>query len=77
MTPWAVNVHCRVPQLAERRCPQNPKRLAIECTELHHTGGASNRSLWSVLLRDAEVLDFPGVVGVWLDSSSSLRKKVT
>jgi len=35
----------------------------LECIELHHTGG-SDRSLESILLRDADALDFLGVVGV-------------
>ena len=40
----------------------------LECIALHHTGGL-NRSIESILLSDADALDFLGVVGVLRDVS--------
>jgi uncharacterized protein len=65
--------------LTERACPQPLKELVLECIALHHSG-AGNRSLESILLRDADALDFLGVVGVLRDFSKSprdLRKAFT
>ncbi len=60
------------PFLAERNCPEEMKALILECIALHHTGG-SDRSLEAILLRDADVLDFLGVVGVLRDFSKNPR----
>ena len=38
----------------------------LECIEQHHQGGA-NRRIESILLSDADALDFLGVVGVLRD----------
>jgi uncharacterized protein len=58
--------------LSERNCPEDLKSLILECIQLHHTGG-SERSLESILLRDADVLDFLGVVGIMRDVSKNPR----
>ena len=65
--------------LTERGCPQALKDLVLECIELHHVGGANevggaNRSLESILLRDADILDFLGIVGVLRDFSKNARE---
>ena len=54
--------------LTERSCPAKLKTLVLECIEFHHTGG-DQRSLESTLLREADILDFLGVVGVLRDFS--------
>lgn len=46
--------------------------LVLECIEHHHSGD-SDRSLEAILLRDADVLDFLGVVGVLRDFSKNPR----
>jgi uncharacterized protein len=58
--------------LSERNCAEDLKSLILECIELHHTAG-SERSLESILLRDADVLDFLGVVGIMRDVSKNSR----
>jgi uncharacterized protein len=58
--------------LTERAYPQALKQSVLECIELHHTGG-EERSLESILLRDADALDFLGVVGVLRDFSKNAR----
>jgi uncharacterized protein len=58
--------------LSERECPEELKALILECIALHHSGG-SERSVESILLRDADVLDFLGVVGVMRDFSKNPR----
>ena len=58
--------------LAERSLPSDFQTLVLECIALHHTGG-SERSIESILLRDADVLDFLGVVGVLRDFSKNAR----
>ncbi len=58
--------------LTERGCPAKRKALVLECIELHHAGG-TQRSLESILLRDADVLDFLGSVGVLRDFSKNAR----
>jgi len=58
--------------LTERACPQDLKALVLECIALHHTAG-SDRSLEATLLRDADALDFLGVVGVLRDFSKNPR----
>lgn len=58
--------------LSERGCPDELKTLVLECIELHHTAG-SDRSLESILLRDADALDFLGVVGILRDFSKNPR----
>ncbi len=60
------------PYLTQRGCPAELKSLVLECIELHHTAG-SERSLESILLRDADVLDFLGVVGILRDFSKNPR----
>jgi uncharacterized protein len=62
--------------LTEIGCPDNLIRLVLECIKLHHSGGL-NRSIESILLSDADALDFLGVVGVLRDFSKNpkdLRK---
>lgn len=62
--------------LIERQVPQDFADLVLECIRLHHEAG-SNRSMEAILLRDADVLDFLGVVGVLRDFSKNpkdLRK---
>lgn len=58
--------------LSEHNCPEDLKSLILECIQLHHTAG-SERSLESVLLRDADVLDFLGVMGIMRDVSKNPR----
>lgn len=58
--------------LTERACSEALKRLVLECIEWHHTGG-DNRSVESILLRDADVLDFLGIVGILRDFSKNAR----
>jgi len=48
--------------LAERDCPEGLKELVLECIQ-HHHGGDPNRSIESILLADADILDLLGVVG--------------
>ncbi len=66
------SVQVAEPFLAERQCPAALKELVLECIALHHTGG-SDRSLEAILLRDADVLDFLGVVGILRDFSKNPR----
>ncbi len=58
--------------LAERGCPEDLMALVLECIEFHHSGDP-NRSLESILLSDADALDFLGVVGVLRDFSRHPR----
>lgn len=58
--------------LTERGCPDDLKALILECIALHHRTGA-DRSLEATLLRDADALDFLGVVGVLRDFSKNPR----
>lgn len=80
--PWAQPEvdHClravqvADPFLSERGCPDGFKDLVLECILLHHTQGTgSDRSIESVLLRDADALDFLGVVGVLRNFSMNPR----
>ncbi len=66
------SVQVAEPFLAERGCPAALKELVLGCIALHHTGGA-DRSPEAVLLRDADVLDFLGVVGILRDFSKNPR----
>jgi uncharacterized protein len=59
--------------LTDRGFPEEMKALVLECIELHHKGG-SDRSLESILLRDADALDFLGVVGVLRDFSKNPKE---
>ena len=52
------------PFLGERDCPAEQQALILECIQLHHQAGSQGRSIESILLRDADALDFLGVVGV-------------
>ena len=79
-SPWAekgVDHALRSRQVAEdflarRGCPEQLKAVVLECIEFHHTGG-EQRSLEAVLLHDADILDFLGVVGVLRDFSKNAR----
>jgi uncharacterized protein len=59
--------------LAERGTADDLTVLVLECIEYHHGDGAQ-RSIESVLLRDADALDFLGVVGVLRDFSKNPRE---
>jgi len=79
-SPWAqegVDHAARSRQVAEtflleRDCPRDLLELVLECIEFHHSGGL-NRSIESILLSDADALDFLGVVGVLRDFSKNPR----
>jgi HD superfamily phosphodiesterase len=58
--------------LTARDCPAHLKALVLECIALHHTAGA-DRSLEAILMRDADSLDFLGVVGAVRDFSKNPR----
>lgn len=49
--------------LGERRCPEALLVRVLECIEFHHRGGPG-RSIESILITDADILDFLGVVGI-------------
>jgi uncharacterized protein len=78
--PWAqkgVDHVVRSGQVAEEyltahNCPPDLKALILECIALHHKAG-SDRSPEATLLRDADGLDFLGVVGVLRDFSKNPR----
>jgi uncharacterized protein len=78
--PWAekdVDHAVRSRQVAQvflmqNGCPAELKALVLECIEFHHAGG-SQLSLESILLREADILDFLGVVGVLRDFSKNAR----
>ena len=59
--------------LTERGFQDEVTARVLECIELHHTAG-SDRCLESVLLRDADALDFLGVVGVLRNFSMNPRE---
>jgi len=64
--------------LRERGCPEEFSANVVACIRLHHLCGL-DRSLESVLLSDADILDFLGVVGVLRDFSKNpkeMRKAV-
>jgi uncharacterized protein len=79
-SPWAqkdIDHALRSRQVAEeylskKDCPPKLTELILECIELHHTAG-DQRSLESLLLRDADILDFLGPVGVLRDVSKNTR----
>jgi uncharacterized protein len=52
--------------LAEREYPAEFNARVLECIEFHHNGNPK-RSIESILLSDADALDFLGVVGVLRD----------
>lgn len=56
--------------LQERSFPEQFIEHVLECIVLHHSGGP-HRSLESILLSDADALDFLGVVGVLRDFSKN------
>lgn len=58
--------------LAAHGCAPDLQALVLECIALHHTAGA-DRSLEAVLLRDADALDFLGVIGALRDFSKNPR----
>lgn len=80
-TPWAqkdvdhAGRSCQVADdfLTGKNYPQPLKELVLECIALHHSG-VGNRSFESILLRDADILDFLGVVGVLRDFSKNPRE---
>ncbi len=49
--------------LTEHGCPEDLKSLVLECIAHHHSNNP-NRRLESVLLSDADALDFLGVTGL-------------
>jgi uncharacterized protein len=62
--------------LRENGYPEESITLIVTCIQQHHCGG-SNRSIESILLSDADALDFLGVVGILRDYSKNpkdLRK---
>jgi len=58
--------------MTKQAYPEDVKAVVLECIALHHTAG-SDRSLEATLLRDADALDFLGVIGVLRDFSKSPR----
>ncbi len=78
--PWAVkevehalrSSQVAEDYLTERSCPVELKALVLECIEFHHSGG-EQISLEATLLREADILDFLGVVGVLRDFSKNAR----
>ena len=58
--------------LAEWGYPEDWSALVLECIEHHHSGDP-NRSVESILLSDADALDFLGVVGILRDFSKNPR----
>jgi uncharacterized protein len=48
--------------LSERACPEDLKQLVLDCVVFHHSGDP-DRPLESILLSDADALDFLGTVG--------------
>ncbi len=52
--------------LTDKGYPEAVIAATLECIELHHQAG-TERSIESILLRDADALDFLGVVGVLRD----------
>jgi uncharacterized protein len=58
--------------LRERAYPQDRLALVLESVEFHHSG-APDRSIESILLSDADALDFLGAVGVLRDFSRNLQ----
>ena len=58
--------------LTQNGCRAELKALVLECIEFHHVGGEA-LSLESTLLREADILDFLGVVGVLRDFSKNAR----
>lgn len=79
--PWAqkdVDHALRSTQVAEtflteHGCPEDQKRLILECIEKHH-GAGSEGSIESILLRDADALDFLGVIGIMRVFSKNPRE---
>ncbi|RPJ20107.1 MAG: HD domain-containing protein, partial [Planctomycetaceae bacterium] len=57
--------------LTEKGYPEDFKRLVLECIEYHHGTGSDDRSTEALLMRDADVLDFLGVVGILRDFSKN------
>jgi uncharacterized protein len=58
--------------LAELGYPADRARRVLECIATHHSCGP-DRGLEAVLLSDADILDFLGVVGVLRDFSKNAR----
>jgi uncharacterized protein len=59
--------------LVERKYPEEFKARVLECIEFHHSGNP-NRSIESILLSDADGLDFLGVVGVLRDFAKNPKE---
>lgn len=76
--PWAqkgVDYVARSVEVAQEilttwDCEPELKALVMECIALHHEKG-TDRSLEAILIRDADCLDFLGVVGVLRDFSKN------
>jgi uncharacterized protein len=60
------------PFLVERGYPAEWIEMVLECIELHHSGDPA-RSIESILLSDADALDFLGIVGILRDFSKKPR----
>jgi uncharacterized protein len=58
--------------LAQRDYPEDWVKLVLECIEHHHNGDPA-KSIEAILLSDADMLDFLGVVGVLRDFSKNPR----
>lgn len=58
--------------MEEKGYPEDFRALVLECIHYHHLCGP-NRSIESVLLSDADILDFLGVVGVMRDFSKNFK----
>ena len=61
------------PFLTEQGYPGDFKSKVLECIREHHSS-RSDMSLEAVLLRDADVLDFLGVVGILRDFSKNPKE---
>ncbi len=60
--------------LAERGCPPQILDQVIESISLHHNPDIKTRSIESILLYDADALDFLGVIGIVRDFSKNPRE---
>jgi uncharacterized protein len=58
------------PFLAEKACPDTLRERVLECIAGHHASN-SDMSMEAILLRDADVLDFLGAVGILRDFSKN------
>lgn len=78
--PWAVKGvdhavgSARVASefLSQRQYPQAARQRIVECIEAHHSR-TSDHSIEALLLRDADALDFLGIVGIARDFAKNTR----